>query len=191
MLTAEKILEIFSATEVLQEGHFLLTSGRHSARYLQCARVFQYPEQAEKLCAELAARFSGQRIDVCLGPALGGVILAYETARHLGCRAMFTEREQDGKMALRRGFRINPGERVLVLEDVVTTGGSVREVLELAGSLGGALTGVGAVVDRSGGKVDFGVPFVPLLRLEVETFSAADCPLCREGSAPVKPGSKK
>ncbi|MBT9171717.1 MAG: Orotate phosphoribosyltransferase [Syntrophomonadaceae bacterium] len=191
MLTAEKILEIFRATEVLQEGHFLLTSGRHSARYLQCARVFQYPEQAEKLCAELAARFSGQRIDVCLGPALGGVILAYETAKHLGCRAMFTEREQDGKMALRRGFRINPGERVLVLEDVVTTGGSVREVLELAGSLGGALTGVGAVVDRSGGSVNFGVPFVPLLRLEVETFSAADCPLCREGSAPVKPGSRK
>lgn len=191
MLTEEKILEIFSATEVLLEGHFLLTSGRHSARYLQCARVFQYPEQAAKLSAGLAAHFRGQRIDVCLGPALGGVILAYETARHLGCRAMFTEREQDGKMALRRGFRLKPGERVLVLEDVVTTGGSVREVLALAGALGGELAGVGAVVDRSGGAVDFGVPFVPLLRLEVETFSAADCPLCRTGSAPVKPGSRK
>lgn len=191
MLTEEKILEIFSATEVLLEGHFLLTSGRHSARYLQCARVFQYPEQAAKLSAGLAAHFRGQRIDVCLGPALGGVILAYETARHLGCRAMFTEREQDGKMALRRGFRLKPGERVLVLEDVVTTGGSVREVLALAGALGGELSGVGAVVDRSGGTVDFGVPFVPLLRLEVETFSAADCPLCRTGSIPVKPGSRK
>jgi orotate phosphoribosyltransferase len=191
MLTEEKILEIFSATEVLLEGHFLLTSGRHSARYLQCARVFQYPEQAAKLSAGLAAHFRSQRIDVCLGPALGGVILAYETARHLGCRAMFAEREQDGKMALRRGFRIKPGERVLVLEDVVTTGGSVREVLELTGSLGGEPAGVGAVVDRSGGTVDFGVPFVPLLRLEVETFSAADCPLCRTGSAPVKPGSRK
>jgi orotate phosphoribosyltransferase len=191
MLTEEKILEIFSATEVLLEGHFLLTSGRHSARYLQCARVFQYPEHAAKLSAGLAAHFRGQRIDVCLGPALGGVILAYETARHLGCRAMFTEREQDGKMALRRGFRLKPGERVLVLEDVVTTGGSVREVLELAGALGGELASVGAVVDRSGGTVDFGVPFVPLLRLEVETFSAADCPLCRTGSSPVKPGSRK
>lgn len=191
MLTEENILEIFSATEVLLEGHFLLTSGRHSARYLQCARVFQYPEQAAKLSAGLAAHFRGQRIDVCLGPALGGVILAYETARRLGCRAMFTEREQDGKMALRRGFRLKPGERVLVLEDVVTTGGSVREVLSLAGALGGELAGVGAVVDRSGGTVDFGVPFVPLLRLEVETFSAADCPLCRTGSAPVKPGSRK
>jgi orotate phosphoribosyltransferase len=191
MLTTERILEIFSAAEVLQEGHFLLTSGRHSSRYLQCARVFQYPEQAEKLCAALAESFSARKIDVCLGPALGGVILAYETARHLGARAMFAEREQDGKMALRRGFWIRPGERVLVVEDVVTTGGSVREVLELARSLGGELAGVGAVVDRSGGAVDFGVPFVPLLRLEVETFGAADCPLCRTGSTPIKPGSRK
>jgi len=191
MLTKELILEIFRTTEVLQEGHFLLTSGRHSARYLQCARVFQYPEQAEKLCAELAERFSGQGIGACLGPALGGVVLAYETARHLGARAMFAEREQDGKMALRRGFRIRPGEKVLVLEDVVTTGGSVREVMEVVRQHGGEVAGVGAVVDRSGGAADFGVPFVPLLRLEVETFTAAECPLCRAGGTPVKPGSRK
>ncbi|MBS3948750.1 MAG: orotate phosphoribosyltransferase [Dethiobacter sp.] len=191
MLTQEKVLEIFAETGVLLEGHFLLTSGRHSARYLQCARVFQYPEQARILCLALAARFGGEDVDFCIGPALGGVIMAYETARSLGVRAMFAEREQDGKMALRRGFTIRPGERALVLEDVVTTGGSVREVAALVRSFGGEVAGVGAVVDRSSGTADFGVPFAALVRLEVETFSPSDCPLCCLGSPAVKPGSRK
>ncbi|MBT9142653.1 MAG: Orotate phosphoribosyltransferase [Dehalococcoidia bacterium] len=191
MLTENRVLEIFQKTGVLLEGHFLLTSGLHSNAYLQCARVFQYPQYAQELCGALAEAFKTARVDLCIGPALGGVVIAYETARALGVRGLFAERGKDGTMALRRGFVILPGERVLVLEDVVTTGGSVKEVLELVGSMGGNVVGVGTIVDRSGGGSDFGVPYSSLIRFEVASYHPADCPLCKEGIPAVKPGSRK
>jgi len=191
MLTEKRVLEIFQETGVLLEGHFLLTSGRHSNAYLQCARVFQYPQYAEELCGVLAEMFKTAKVDLCIGPALGGVVIAYETARALGVRGLFAERDKDGTMALRRGFVIQPGERVLVLEDVVTTGGSVKEVLELVRSMGGKVVGVGTIVDRSGGLVDFGVPYTSLISLAVEAYEQTDCPLCKAGIPAVKPGSRK
>jgi orotate phosphoribosyltransferase len=191
MISRERVLEIFEKTEVLLEGHFQLTSGRHSARYLQCARVFQYPNYAEELCFSLANAFRYVNPQLCIGPALGGVVIAYETARSVGVRGLFAERDKDGVMTLRRGFTIETGERVLVLEDVVTTGGSVHEVINLVRSLGGEVVGVGTIVDRSGGKADFGVPYISLISLEVESFDLEDCPLCRTGSQAIKPGSRK
>lgn len=190
-MNEERVLEIFANTGVLLEGHFILTSGRHSGRYLQCARVFQYPDYAEELCRALADRVSGQTVDLCIGPALGGVVIAYETARSLGVRGLFAERDKDGVMALRRGFEIRPGERVLVLEDVVTTGGSVKEVISLVRGMGGEVVGVGSIVERSGGTADFGVPFSALIRLAVESYEPDNCPLCAKGIPAVKPGSRK
>ncbi len=191
MIAKEEILEIFAKTGVLLEGHFQLTSGKHSARYLQCAKVFQYPEHAETLCKSLGESFIQEKPDLCIGPALGGVVIAYETARSLGVRGLFAERDKDGTMALRRGFTIEPGERVLVLEDVVTTGGSVKEVIELVKELGGNVIGVGTIVDRSGGTADFGVPYTSLIQVDVTAYEPDDCPLCRAGSPAVKPGSRK
>jgi orotate phosphoribosyltransferase len=191
MLREQRVLEIFADADVLLEGHFLLTSGRHSARYLQCARVFQYPDYATELCSALADSFQEQHVDVCIGPALGGVVIAYETARALKTRGLFAERDKDGAMTLRRGFAIKPGERVLVLEDVVTTGGSVKEVITLVLQLGGEVVGVGTIVDRSGGTADFGVPYTSLIRLDVESFDSTDCPLCKQGIPAIKPGSRK
>ena len=152
----EDILKILKETGVLLQGHFLLTSGRHSDTYLQCARLFQYPDYAEKIAATLAEYFSDDEIDLVIGPAIGGIILSYEMGRYLGVKTIFAERE-NGKMTLRRGFQIKKNSRVLVVEDVITTGGSVKEVMELVRSGGGEVMGVGAVVDRSGGSIDFGV----------------------------------
>jgi orotate phosphoribosyltransferase len=192
MLSETRVLEIFEKAEVLLEGHFLLTSGKHSARYLQCARVFQYPDFAEELCGALADAFKEHKVDVCIGPALGGVVIAYETARALNTRGLFAERDKEGVMALRRGFVIKPGERVLVLEDVVTTGGSVREVMDVVRQLGGEIAGVGTIVDRSNYTADFGVPYNSLIQLDVQSYDPASCPLCQEGSTPpIKPGSRK
>ncbi len=188
-MTETEILELFRRTGVLQEGHFRLTSGRHSDQYLQCAQVLQYPEHAEALCRQLAAWFADARVDAVVGPALGGIIMAYEMARQLGCRALFAEREE-GRMCLRRGFVLRPGERVLVAEDVITTGGSVNEVLEVVAAAGARSVGVAALVDRSGGEVDFGIPLRTLLRLRIPSYSPADCPLCRQGVPLVKPGSR-
>jgi len=190
MLSEQRIMELLTQTGVLLEGHFLLTSGRHSGRYLQCARVLQHPDYAAELCGKLAGFFTEEKIALCVGPALGGVVVAYEVARALGVRGFFAERDQNGLMALRRGFTVSRGERALVLEDVVTTGGSVREVLELITTLGAVAVGVGSIVDRSGGQAAFGVPFHSLIRLEVETYDPADCPLCRQGLTAVKPGSR-
>lgn len=191
MITEKRVLEVLQKTGVLLQGHFLLTSGRHSDRYLQCARVFQYPEYAEEFCQALAGKFIQEKPDLCIGPALGGVVIAYETARALKTRGLFMERDKDGTMALRRGFVIEPGERVLVLEDVVTTGGSVREVMDVIRQMGGEICGVGSIVDRSNGQVDFGVPYHALIRLDVVSYDPADCPLCKEGTPAVKPGSRK
>ncbi|HSW36496.1 MAG TPA: orotate phosphoribosyltransferase [Candidatus Limnocylindrales bacterium] len=191
MLPEKKTIQMFEETGVLLEGHFSLTSGLHSAKYLQCAKIFQYPEYAAELCHELAARFATEKIDLCIGPALGGIIIAYETARSLGVRGMFAERDADGKMALRRGFEIRKDERVLVLEDVITTGSSVQEVISLVHELGGHTAGIGTLVNRSGNAAIFNFPFASLIAIKVETYSPQDCPLCRQSIPVVKPGSRK
>lgn len=191
MITRERVLEILKEAGVLLEGHFLLTSGRHSNRYLQCARIFRRVRYSEELCAALAEHFQDEGIDVVIGPALGAVQMAYEVSRHLRCENFFAERE-DGRMTLRRGFSVTPGSRVLVVEDVVTTGGSVREVMDIVRAQGGVVAGVGSIVDRTGGTIDFGVPFKAVISMKVESWESADCPLCREGKLPlVKPGSRK
>lgn len=190
-MTKERALEILKEAGVLLEGHFLLTSGRHSGRYLQCARIFRNTRYSEELCAALAAHFKDDRVDIVIGPALGAVQMAYEVSRALGCENFFAERE-DGSMTLRRGFAIEPGQRILVVEDVVTTGGSVREVLEIVRQAGGEIVGVGSIVDRTGGRIDFGVPFHSVISIEVESYEPSECPLCKAGApAPYKPGSRK
>ncbi|MDO4541027.1 MAG: orotate phosphoribosyltransferase [Syntrophomonadaceae bacterium] len=186
----ERALTIFTQSKALMEGHFKLTSGRHSNQYMQCARVQQYPELNEELARDLAAAFAGDGVEVVMGPAMGGIITAYEVARQLKVTNMFAERE-DGKMKLRRGFELTPGTRVLVVEDVITTGGSVKEVIELINELGGVVAGVGILVDRSGGQIDFGVKKAAALTLSIQSWEAADCPLCKAGAAPaIKPGSR-
>lgn len=190
-MTKERAYEILKEAGVLLEGHFLLTSGRHSNRYLQCARIFRNTRYSEELCAALAEKFRDAGVDIVIGPALGAVQMAYEVSRALRCENFFAERE-DGAMTLRRGFAIQPGQRVLVVEDVVTTGGSVREVLEIVRQAGGVIVGVGSIVDRTGGRIDFGVPFHSVVSMEVESWEPGECPLCKAGApAPYKPGSRK
>lgn len=187
----QRVLEIFERAGVLQEGHFILTSGRHSNRYLQCAKIFRYAQYSEELCAGLAEQFGDQNVEIVIGPALGAIQMAYEVSRQLGCENFFAERE-NGKMVLRRGFSIASGQRVLIVEDVVTTGGSVKEVQELVRNSGGEIVGIGAIVDRSGGETDFGVPFKSVISLPVESYAPEDCPLCKEGKLQaLKPGSRK
>jgi len=190
MVTEERAGEILERVGVLLNGHFILTSGRHSDRYMQCARLFTRSEYASEMCASLAEQFAGERVDCVIGPALGAVQMAYEVSRHLGCPNMFAERA-DGVMTLRRGFTVEKGERFLVVEDTVTTGGSVREVIDLVRGAGGIVCGVGAIVDRSAGKVDFGVPLRAVLSVDIPSWEVGDCPLCREGIPAVKPGSRK
>lgn len=183
----EEILDIMRQTGVMLEGHFLLTSGRHSDKYMQCAKLFQYPDISEKFSKELAGRF--KNVDLVAGPAIGGIILAYEAARQMRVPNIFAERE-NGEMTLRRGFGIPEGANVLVVEDVVTTGGSVREVMELVRKYGAKVAGVGSIVDRSNGAVDFGVPFEAVLSMEVVSYAPEDCPLCKQGIPAIKPGSR-
>ncbi len=190
MLTHDEAIEIFIKANALLTGHFRLTSGRHSAKYMQCAQVLQYPQYASVLCDSLAEKFKGTQIDLVVGPAMGGIIVAYEVGRALGVKTFFTERE-NGAMALRRGFTINPGEKVLVVEDVVTTGGSVKEVIDVVREKGGEVVGVGVLVDRSAGKADFGVPTQSIVQLEIESYDPEECPLCKEGIPVVKPGSRQ
>jgi len=190
---APDLLALFREREALLEGHFLLSSGLHSPRYLQCARVLMDPELASHLGRSLADALrpllgeAGPRAIVA--PALGGVLVAHEVARAFGCLGLFTER-QDGAMTLRRGFRLERDEPVVVVEDVITTGGSTREVMAAVRETGARVVAVGSLVDRSGGAVDLGVPRASLLRLEVPTYSATECPLCAAGSRPEKPGSR-
>ena len=192
-MTNEEVLQIFADNQALLTGHFLLTSGLHSPRYLQCALVMQHPDIAARLCAALAAKAAADerigKIDLVIAPALGGVIVAHEVARALGVRALFTER-QDGAMRLRRGFQLKAGERCLVVEDVVTTGGSTREVMDLVTQYGGVIAGAGSLIDRSGGAVDLGVPRHALAVLEVPTYQPDACLLCADGSPAIKPGSR-
>ena len=187
----ERILEIFRETRVMQEGHFHLTSGRHSNKYMQCARLFEFPEYSELLCRELASRFAGEEIRLVVGPALGGIIMAYEVSRHLGARNIFAERKDGVTMSLQRGFQIKPGERALVVEDVVTTGGSVREVLALLWERGAQVAGVGVIVDRSNGAVDFDVRLEALVSMEVVSYEQRLCPMCKAKIPIDKPGSRR
>lgn len=183
-------IRIFEETGAMLTGHFLLSSGLHSNRYFQCALVLQYPRHCQFLCRELAAMFAGEGIKTVVGPALGGVVISYEVARALDARSLFTEREE-GRMTLRRGFTISPGERVLVVEDVITTGGSVEEAIKAVKEAGGQVVGAGVLVDRSGGNVQLGVRTESLLKIPAVTFKPDECPLCRERIPFIKPGSRK
>jgi len=175
----------------LLDGHFVLSSGLHSPRYLQCARVLEDPRRAELLGAALARNFDGQMLDLVAGPALGSLIIGHEVARAAGARFVFTERDAAGAAVLRRGFRINPGERSIVIEDVITTGGSTREVVDVLRKAGAEIRAVACIVDRSGGRAEFHVPLVSLVTLDVPAWPAAECELCRKGIPVEKPGSKK
>lgn len=187
--TQKRTAEVLEKLGALQSGHFRLTSGRHSDRYMQCAKLFEQPKESTELCALLAETFKDDGIELVAGPAIGGIIMAYEVARALGVRNIFAERE-NGVMTLRRGFNVAPGTRVLVVEDVVTTGGSVKEVVALLQKGGAEVVAAGSVVDRSGGDASFGVPFHPLMALDARSWEADECPLCKEGLAIVKPGSR-
>jgi orotate phosphoribosyltransferase len=189
MISRERVLEIFRETGVLMEGHFLLTSGRHSEKYLQCAKVFQYPGYSEELTQALAESFKDDKIDLVIGPAVGGIILSYEMGRCLGVRTVFAERE-NGRMALRRGFEIPEDSRVLIVEDVITTGNSVREVMDLVKAHRAQVVGVGAFVDRSSGGVEFGVKFSAVITLDIKSYNSDQCPICITGKPLVKPGSR-
>lgn len=191
MLSKERVEEILKESGVLMEGHFLLTSGRHSNKYMQCARILEQPHFTKEIGKHLAEHFKDEKVDIVIGPAMGGIIMSYEVARQLGCRNLFAERE-DGKMALRRGFNIPKGARVVVAEDVVTTGGSVQEVIDIVKEQGGEVIGVAVLVDRSNGTVDFGTRFVPAYRADVVSYEAEACPICQKGDVElVKPGSRK
>ena len=190
-MTEKEVLGLFEKHGALLTGHFKLSSGLHSEKYLQCALVLQYPDIAEKLSKDLAGKFSKNKIYVVIGLALGGVTLAYEVARAIGARGLFTERRDGGKMVLRRGFSVSNGEKVLVVEDVVTTGGSTKEVIELIRSQGADIIGVGSIIDRSGVRIDFGAPFKSLAKMEVETFEEDNCPLCKRKIPITRPGSRR
>ncbi len=185
---SDAILSTFTSTGAYLKGHFRLTSGLHSNEYMQCALVLQHPGIAEDFGKQLAANF--QTCDLVVSPAVGGLIIGHEVARALGARFQFTERDAAGKMTLRRGFSVKPGETAVVIEDVVTTGGSTREVIELLQAAGVRVLGAGSIIDRSGGKVDLGVPRVALATLTVTAWQPEECPLCKQGLPVEKPGSR-
>jgi len=190
-------LSLFAETGAYLKGHFRLTSGLHSPEYLQCALVLQHPQYAESLGQAMAARLqvaengtTNTKPDTVVAPAMGGLMIGHEVARALGTRSIFTERDADGKMTLRRGFTIRPGERCVVVEDVITTGGSTKEVVDLLRSLGAEVLAAGSIIDRSGGQADVGVPRVALVSMQVTAWKPEACPLCAEGVPVVKPGSR-
>ena len=191
-LTSNDTLELFKKTGAYLKGHFRLTSGLHSPEYLQCALVLQYPDNAELLGRELADRLGAHgKVNVVASPAIGGLIIGHEVARRLGARFIFTERDAANAMVLRRGFSIDKDETVVVVEDVVTTGGSSREVIDVLRAAGASVLGAGSIIDRSGGHVELGVPRVALATLKVISYPPDNCPLCAAGSPVVKPGSRK
>ena len=188
-LNERQTLQLYEKTGALLRGHFRLTSGLHSDVYLQSALVLQYPEHAAALGSALAAPFRTDGVQTVLAPAIGGILVAHEVARALGVRALFTERE-GGVMTLRRGFAMESGEPCLVVEDVITTGGSTREVVQCVDGLGGRVVGVGSLIDRSGGAASFSVKRVALATVSAATFTPEECPLCKAGSVAIKPGSR-
>ena len=189
VLSQQQILQIFRDCGAVLHGHFRLSSGKHSDTYFEKFQVLQYPHHVQQLCGELAKRFRDDRVDVVVGPTTGGVIIAYEVARQLGTRAIYAEREGD-KRVLRRGFTLREGEHVLVVDDILTTGGSVREVLEMLEPYRVQLVGVGILVDRTGGQVELGVRTESLLQLMVEAWQPEECPLCQRGEPITEPGSR-
>jgi len=190
-VTNEEVLETYEETHALLTGHFLLSSGRHSDRYLQSALVLQYPLKAERLCVTLAERVQPLEPKFILSPAMGGLFVGHELARALKIRHIFTERNKtNDAMELRRGFGVEKGERFFTVEDIITTGKSVKESIEVAKALGGVPVGLGCLIDRSGGTLDFGLPLVALASLKVESWDEKDCPLCKKGLPVVKPGSR-
>jgi len=193
----ENVIQLLEAVGAIRQGHFELSSGLHSDRYVQCALVLQYPNYAEQLGAALAAEFAGLVIEGVASPALGGVILGHEVARALskgtherGIPAIFVERDSAGTMCLRRGFSIEPGQRVLVVEDVWTTGGSTCEAIRVVEEAGGRVVAAGALIDRSGGNLEFPVPAEALVQLDIRNYEPSICPLCRAGGSAIKPGSR-
>ena len=188
-MTRDELLDLFRRSGALLEGHFRLTSGLHSSGYLQCALVLQHPAHAEALGRAIADRTQRLRPTAVLSPALGGVVIGHEVGRALGVRALFAER-QDGELTLRRGFVIAENDRVLVVEDVLTTGGSTRETMQVARASGGQVVGAASIVNRSGGRAEFDVPFASLLDIDLPTYEPDKCPLCAQGLPVVKPGSR-
>jgi orotate phosphoribosyltransferase len=188
-LNAEQVIDEFKVTGALLEGHFKLTSGLHSTVYLQCARVLQFPEKAEQLGRAIAIHFQGQGIQLVAAPAIGGIVIGHEVARALGARFVWTEREE-GQMTLRRGFTISPGEKTLVVEDVVTTGGSTRETIDGLRRAGADVVAAASIIDRSAGSADVGVPRIALASLKVLSVDPSICDACKMGEPVVKPGSR-
>ena len=187
-MTEKEVEDLLIETSAIMEGHFLLTSGLHSPRYVEKFNVLQKPVYTEKLCRAMAEKFKDANIETVVGPVTGGILLAHETGKALGTRAIFTERE-NGKMTFRRGFTLHEGERVLIVEDIVTTGGSIREVIDVVKEHGGIPVAVSMLVDRSGGKATFGdVPSTALLHMYVQTYQPDECPLCKQGIPMTKRG---
>ena len=189
-MQSSEVIERFKRTGALLEGHFVLTSGLHSERYLQCALVLQHPAEAEAFGRALAERFRAEGVETVAAPAIGGIVIGYEVARALGARSVWTEREQ-GRMTLRRGFTVRPGETILVVEDVITTGGSTRETIEALRIAGARIIAAASIIDRSGGRADVGVPRIALATLDVPALAPVACPLCAQGVPAIKPGSRK
>lgn len=190
MIKEKEVIKILKESAALLEGHFLLSSGRHADRYIQCAQVLQYPWYTKELAEGIADIWSEYQPEVVVGPAMGGVVLAYAVGQALNRPAIFSERKA-GKMKFRRGFSLDEGQKVLVVEDVVTTGGSVKELLRIIEAEGAEIIGISSIVDRSNGKVDFKYPFEALLQLEVPSYEESDCPICqKENTEPIKPGSR-
>ena len=189
-MNAEEVIAKFKSAGALLEGHFVLSSGLHSLVYLQCAIALESTRSAVEFGAALAQHFAGKQIDTVASPAIGGIVIGYEVARQLGVRFIWTERE-DGHMTLRRGFQVRNGERVLVVEDVITTGGSTRETIDALAASGARVVAAASIIDRSGGRADVGVPLVSLATLDVPALPPADCEECKRGDQAIKPGSRK
>ncbi len=188
-MTQEEVKELLVKTNAIMNGHFVLTSGLHSPHYVEKFNVLQHPKYTEQLCKAMAEKFKDSQIETVVGPMTGGILLAHETGKALGTRAIFTERV-NGKMTFRRGFALHKGERCLIVEDIVTTGGSIREVIDVVKTAGGIPVAVSMLVDRSGGKATFeDVPSTALLNMDVETYEPATCPLCQKGMPLTKRGS--
>lgn len=189
-MNAEEVIAKFKDAGALLDGHFILSSGLHSSVYLQCAIALESTSSAAEFGAALAKHFADRQIDTVAAPAIGGIVIGYEVARQLGVRFIWTEREA-GRMTLRRGFQVRKGERVLVIEDVITTGGSTRETIDALVAVGADVIAAGSIIDRSGGRADVGVPRVSLATLDVSAVSPAECEACRRGDQAMKPGSRK
>lgn len=193
-MTKEQLLEMYEKAGGILHGHFILASGRHAEQYMQSAKVFEYPEYSEAICRALAEKIRAKkiRVDCVASPAVGGIIMGYEMSRQLGVTNVFFEKNTEGGFDLRRGFSITKGQKVLVAEDVCTTGGSVIKVIDKVRELGGEVVAVASIIDRSGGEINFDLPYFNLLAMQITSYEPDECPLCKEGKTPAyKPGSGK